>query len=284
MNKQSLENLVLKATKFLKTPHEKVSVYLFGNPNDFGPYGDQEIITDTLKFYSQKHGVKKIFAPSCKKFNAEIVWEKSFRHKIRIRGGLTIRKGVFADGVVLENKQEAFFIPSADCPTVIAAGKYVVIAAHAGRDCLLDKQKIHTGKRSRRNEGVVDAIMEKYLMAGEFIKDLHVFITCGIKSENFPHPINHPRYGKKNKILIKHLLEKYGNGCLKGKPEEGLISLDDLIKKQFVLHDVPPENITADGIDTYDDNILGNPVWHSCARGKTQEEKKKRNGVLVMCL
>lgn len=279
MSKMSLETAPVIPFKITS---EKVSIHLFGRPYDFSPRGNIEIITETLKFYASKNGVTSIFAPSCEKFNAEVVYEKKFPNKTRLRGGLIIHKGAFADGVVLENKQEAFFIPSADCPTIIATGKYIAIAAHAGRDCLLDKQKIHIGKRSRRNESVVDYIMEKYLMAGEFIKDLRVLITCGIKAENFPHHFDHPRYGEKNKILIKYLLEKYGEDCLRGNTEEGKISLDNLIKKQFILHGVPPENIATDGIDTYGDNILGNHLWHSCARGKTQEEKKKRNGVLVI--
>ncbi|MCK6462984.1 MAG: laccase domain-containing protein [Candidatus Pacebacteria bacterium] len=268
------------ATPF-KINSEKVSIYLFGKPHNFSPRDNAGIVTETLKFYAINNGVTNIFAPSCEKFNAEVVWEKSFRQKIRFRGGLTIRKGVFADGVVLENRQDAFFVPSADCPTVVATGKYIVIAAHAGRDCLLDKQKIHTGKRSRRNGSVVDAIMEKYIMAGEFIKDLRVFITCGIKAENFRHPINHPQYGKKNEVLINHLLTEYGEDCLKGNPEEGKISLDGLIKTQFLRHGVPPENLLADGIDTFSDNILDEHVWHSCARAKTQEEKGQRNGVFI---
>lgn len=279
MTKLSLTTTPVTPFKIIS---EKVNIHLFGRPHDFSSRGNTDIITKTLKFYAGKNGVTSIFTPSCEKFNTEIVCEKSFHHKTRMRGGLTIHRGAYADGVILKSKKEAFFILSADCPTIVAAGKYIAIAAHAGRDCLLDKQKIHTGKISRRNESVVDAIMEKYLMAGEFIKDLHVFITCGIKAENFRHPVDHPHYGEKNKTLIKYLIAKYDNDCLKGRPEEGLISLEDLIKKQFILHGVPPENIATDGIDTYGDNILGNHLWHSCARGKTSEEKKKRNGVLVI--
>lgn len=281
MTKTSLMVAPIKPTRILNSRCGKAGIYLFGTPYDFGPQGDAAIIKETLKFYIS-NGVKNVLAPSCKKFNAEIVCENDLRHKIRLRGGLVIHQGVFADGVILNKKKEAFFIPSADCSTIIVTGNKLMIATHAGRDCLIDKGEIHTGKPSRKHRSVVDAMMEKLIMAGENKKTLRVFITCGIKAENFPHPINHPQHGGKNKILIKHLLAKYGGDCLKGKPEEGFISLDNLIKIQFIRHGVPPENIANDGIDTYGDNILGKYLWHSCARGKTEREKKRRNGILVI--
>lgn len=278
MSKMSSE--IRPATGF-KINLEKVIIYLFGRPHDFS---SQNIATriETLKFYASKHMVMNIFSPFCERFNSKIVYKKNFPHKIILDDGLKMHRGVFADGVIMENRQEAFFVPSADCPTIVVAGKHIVIGAHAGRDSLLDRKKIHLGSKSKKHNSVVDAIIERCLLAGEKIKDLQVFITCGIKAENFRHPIGHPQYGEKNKILIEHLLQKYGDDCLRGRQEEGLISLEDLIKRQFVLHSVPPENIATDGIDTYGDYVLNEYRWHSCARGKTPREKKGRNGVLVI--
>lgn len=282
MTKLSLTAVPLKPTRILETPCKKAKIYLFGMPHDFSPRGNLSIIMETLRFYAARNGVKNIFNPSCRKFNAKIIHAESLRNKIRLRGNLIIHQGGFADGVILTNKQEGFFIASADCPTIVACGEKFVITAHAGRDCLIDKKEIHTGKPSRKHRSVVDAIIEKFFIAKENTKKMRVFITCGIKSENFPHPINHHQYEEKNKTLIEYLIAKYGKDYFRGDPKDGLISLKDLIKTQFTLHGVPAENLQSDNIDTYSDNILGRPIWHSCARGKTPKEKKRRNGVLVM--
>lgn len=273
----------VKPTKIFRTHCGKIKVCLFGTPNDFGPQGNSAIITETLKFYAGVNGVKNIFAPSCKKFNAEIICAENLRHKIRLRGGLVFHRGCFADGVILTAKGDSFFVSSADCPTIIAIGEKIVIATHAGRNCLIDNGKIHTGKQSRKHRSVVDAMIENFLMTGEKISNIRVFITCGIKSENFPHSINHRQYGEKNKVFIEYLTANYGKCCFRGDIEDGMISLKDLIKIQFSMHGVPSDNLYSDNIDTHSDkNYSGNHLWHSCARGKTSEEKKRRNGVFVI--
>lgn len=271
----------VKPTKIFRTHCGKIKVCLFGTPNDFGPQGNSAIITETLKFYAGVNGVKNIFAPSCKKFNAEIIHTEKLLHKTRLRGGLMFHRGYFADGVILTKKDGAFFIPSADCPTIVVIGKNIAITAHAGLACLIDKNSIYNNKPSRKHESVVDSIMEKFIKTRENIDEIRVFITCGIKSFNFSYRIDHPQHGNKNKILINYLLRKYSY-CLLGDYRDGLISLDNLIENQFVLHGVCPKNVIFDNIDTYSDkSSSGDYLWHSCARGKTQEEKKRRNGVLV---
>lgn len=280
MNKTFLATAPIKPTLILNSRCQKAGIYLFGKPNDFGPHGDCETIMETLKFYATRNFVTDILVPSCQKFNAKIAGKKHFLEKIKF-SDITLHKMVFADGVIL-NRHEALFIASADCPTIIATGENGMIAAHAGRNCLIDMQKLYPGAKTREHESVVDAMMEELLLAGEKAKNLKVFITCGIKAENFPHPFDHPQHGAKNEAFIKYLLKKYGKNFLKSNPAAGLICLKDLIKTQFMIHGVPRENIAADSIDTYGDNVLGNHVWHSCARGKTQEEKKRRNGVLVI--
>lgn len=272
----------VKPTKIFKTCCKKIKVYLFGAPNDFGPQGNSAIITETLKFYAGINGVKNIFAPSCKKFNAEIIHTEKLRHKTRLRGGQMFHRGYFADGVILTAKGDAFFISSADCPTIVAIGKNIAIIAHAGLGCLIDKDKIYNNKPSRKHESVVDSVMEKFIKTRENIDEIQIFITCGIKGANYSYPSYHPQYGNKNKILINYLLRKYSYSLL-GDYSNGLISLDNLIKNQFVLYGVWPKNVILDNIDTYDDkNSSGEYIWHSCARGRTPEEKKRRNGVLVI--
>lgn len=283
MTRLFLSAAPIKPTKILKTPCERAIIYLFGMPNDFGPQGNPTTIMETLKFYAEINGVKNIFAPSCKKFNAEIIHTEKLRHKTRLRGGPMFHRGYFADGVILTAKDDAFFIASADCPTLVAIGKNIAIIAHAGLGCLIDKYKIYNNKPSRKHESVVDSIMEKFIKTRENIDEIQIFITCGIKGANYSYPSYHPQYGNKNKILINYLLRKYSYSLLGlGDCSNGLISLGNLIENQFVLYGVPTENIAFDDIDTYSDNILGKHLWHSCARGKTSKEKKRRNGVLII--
>lgn len=277
-------------TKLFTLFENKINIYLFGKPLNWSLKEIQQqkdpsvsVTTKTIYLYSGK--TKKVFAPIPIKFNAKIAKERDFSQKISLSQKFKILRGTYADGVALKRKGDSFFISSADCPTIIAVGKKTMVCAHAGRESLIDRQRVITKTiGSRKNNSVVDGIIENFYQQEERTKMIKVFVTCGIGNFDFLHPWDHPIFGKYNKKLTFYIIENFGRECIGGSYiKEGRIDLQMIIKNQFVKKGVLACNIYCDAINTAcDTNNYGEYVWHSCAREKNMKEKEKRNGVLVV--
>lgn len=202
--------------------------------------------------------------------------------------GVRILRGVDADGCEIK-RGERIMVASADCPTVIVRSRRTgrVVAAHAGRDCLFDRKRLESGALQRTPESVIDAIMQSETFWREKdVCEIEAFITCGIGPQNFRHRTDHPTYGKMNEKIVSHF-ERLGNHnnreTIAGPRHLGCLNLAEIIRAQFMAHGVPPENVADDGIDTYGDMDADDEyTWHSSARGKTPEEKSRRNLVVVV--
>ena len=220
------------------------------------------------------HGSKRVLVPLPFRFNARIVTRDHLRETVCIYHGIPLRTGAFADGIVLP-RNTASFHPSGDCPTIIAKDERngVVITAHAGRDSLVDRGAIE-GRRPRQWQSVVDSICARM----KEISAVHVAIVCGIGPSFFCHSWDHPKHGSRNRRLIHYIVHRWGTDCILGHPAEGRINLTTLIRKQFATHGISPDNIAADGVDTYaDTGEDGQPLFYSHHRGD-----EERNGVLVV--
>ncbi len=258
---------------------DKVEIVRRGRPVDWSIEGlneQKDLKKSTLrkKFEQVKSlcvpkGINTIWAPTSTDFNSVISETIDFTNEIT-DGEFRIYRGVMADGLeVPEN--DGVFLASADCPTIIAFDpqKNRLVVAHAGRNCLLDRQLIDTNTPSRDHFSVVDAVIDKL---GTNIK---VHIALGIKSKNFTHLVTDPVYGESNDRMLKFIFEKYSN-CFYWQPEEGQLSLSMLIKAQLEIYGV--RRISWDNLDTYEDkNQNGDLLWHSYSRDRTS----KRNGILV---
>ncbi len=237
-----------------------------------------------------------IYAPRPSDFNARICTPNELtevyqgqidlsHEKITLppRKGVKIYRGVSADGCEIP-RGKYMMLASADCPTIIARSRVSgkVIAAHAGRDCLVDRTRLETGTPSRPHESVVDGIMCKFFEWNEHAQDLEVFITCGIGGEHFFHRPTDQKYGVTNRKLIAHF-QRLGDYCVLAPNAFGGICLPAIIRTQFANHGVPEGQIANDEIDTFGDTYAdtGEAMWHSSARGKTPAEKAMRNLVVI---
>lgn len=273
-----LQEVALKCEPF----GGRVSVYLFGMPLDWNIGGDeQKDVLKRLGHLSEELSVADIFAPRPSMFNAQICDPVDLVEQVRISQKVsffnTMYRGCDADGVEIP-QGKAFWLSSADCITIVVhhpeSGK--TVAAHGGRDCLIDKERIRGGK-SRQYESVVHAMVAQY--GKNEVRQLEVFMTCGISPENFSHSCDHEQHGPANTRMVLDVLAKWGPTCLEGDHFQGKIALSEVVRSQFIKLGVKPHSIGWDAVDTFTNRGRdGEYRWWSYRRG----DGKKRNGVLVV--
>lgn len=255
-----------------------VLVFCYGRPHNWrGVVSSGPMTFFSLADLVKQKGVYDVWALQVTRGDARVSRSESFSECVGA-GGVTIHMKHKTDGVVIP-RGGAFWLASADCPTIVVWCKSTgfTIAAHAGRDSLLDRKRIETGIKSREHESVVDAILEK--LTNRQIPELHVFVCCGIGGEHFVHSVDDPIHGAFNVLMFKDNINRYGNDCIVGEKSRGALSLYDLIRAQFTTRGVPEENITTDSVNTFGDRDEenGEHKWWSACRGDTE-----RNGVLVI--
>jgi len=224
---------------------------------------------------AQARGALRVLSPRPHTFNARVCLPRNLRAEFKLNGSIPLYRGLEADGVVLQRKHDSFFIGSADCPTLVLISKRRkrVVATHAGRDCLVDREWL-SGKKQRTHHSVVLPALAQF---SELPEELSAIVVCGSGPENFRHPWNHPTHGERNRMLIEYIIREFGTDCILGDPEDGCIDVFKLIRSQLVVHGVSKERVLHDGIDTHSDHDGSDFLWHSHSR----EANGCRNGVLV---
>lgn len=303
-------NIVNETTETRVLLGGAVELRLFGRNNGATDWGIATLTEETARrptpesqrTYGMLHGISchayvpVLYAPKPSTFNAVICPHDALRVSLMnshedLEGDppynnlVLVCRGVDADGCDIP-VGHAFYIASADCPTIIArsATSGTVIAAHAGRDCLVDRARLKTGNPSRPHESVVDAIVDFFHRKfSDKPGDLEVVSVCGIAAHNFSHPLDHPTYGDVNRNLVSYMISTYGTTCIHGNTQKGCLDLHNIIRAQFERRGVPGKHIQCDTIDTYGDCASDdNHRWWSNARAQTPQERAKRNGVMVI--
>lgn len=250
----------------------RVTVLGFGRPENWSVRNTQtgEDAGDRVCAVVSTMNVPRVFAPWPWRFNAKIAKPSDFPCS-RGRNGVTFFHGIFADGVVL-SPQSAFFIASADCPTIVLyhPQSKTVVAAHGGRNSLLRGISL-TAKASPLlpHRGVADEMVRSLRRVAGKPEESRVFSFCGVGPERFSHPFESP--GHDNRALIDAIVRQYGDECVVGPHERGCIDLHAVIKAQFVRQGVPSDSIESDGVDT-----ASGDEWWSHRRGT-----RERNGIFV---
>lgn len=234
---------------------------------------------------------QKILAPSPDTFNAAIIDGKKgmlqagcIVNAIKETNIRALYRGPKADGIVLREPTETFAMSSADCALIVIKAGNSVVAAHAGRDSVLDRIFIDSDgeKKGRDYFSVVDAAMAS-IPSSFPKKDIEAYIGFSIsKGQHFAHPFDHPVYGASNQKMIHHL-ERYFPSSEDDYFDEGFwyrgeISLSWLIGEQLKKHGV--SQIETDPMCTFlDKDASDRPLWFSQRR---KEDNGWRNLVAVV--
>lgn len=269
------------ATKYYR--FDQVGIYLFGQPENWDISGLQiaqdlnrsPVVFEQIKSAAQAVGVNKVLAPVPSSFNALVTTEAKLDEVIT-DGAFSLCRGIWADGAIV-TEDTAFWVSSADCPTIISWTTNKLIAAHAGRDSLIDPRLTTKSQDRRQYFSIVDTIMDHFR---EEVNDLQVAIVLGIHGSHFDHPSSHPRWGEINRQLIKLAKRLYGESVFCGDSDKGRLDLRELIRLQFAGYGVT--SVFKDTTDTFSDSNCNDwPVWHSHVRANQTGESAGRNGVLV---
>lgn len=217
-------------------------------------------------------GAKELLAPDPTSFNAGICTPRELTQIIQNgHGGAVIRRGVFADAVLLENKGQVAMLSTGDCPTIIVyfrrRGRLYI--AHAGAGSIIDIGHVLKGESPREFPSVVDAIMQRE----DYDFNAEVYVACGIHASRYEYP-----------DLSEFVRKEYGEICTWGMKN---VSLVEVITRQFLEYHVL--NVSSSQIDTYSDlDIDGEPRWHSYRRAthsqsltEGKELQTSRNLVVV---
>jgi len=243
-------------------------ILLFGKPHNFADFHNNEVALNIITKHAPHYGLERIYAPSVTSANRLIVGPDEFTQKVSCNG-VSVFFGISADGVKLPPRS-AFFIASADCPTlVLQSPEGEFVATHAGRKSLVDDEN--------DEGGVVFSALN--LFSGN-ASQTYASVFCGISAEHFNHPIEHSQYGNKNRKLIAYICKRWGRECFGKDLTEGNLNLFELISAQLKKAGVSTGHIWHDGACTYKDIQYSlNPMWWSHRRGDVG-----RNGILVMRL
>lgn len=257
-----------------------VEVMVFGLPHDYSDFRHNFTAIRTIMDWAKARGVRDIYVPDVRQFNAKVVSQSSPIFSDPIRSAETILHfGTNADGVWLE-PNTAFFVASGDCPTFIAMlpdGR--VAAAHAGRDSLIDRESLRGGK-ARENESVVLAILKGVKSDRHLVRTA---LICGIGPANFIHPnsdLRDPEHFK-NHSLVRGIAGRWGPQCINSPETLGPINLPVIVESQILSLGIPVGSnaFFHDGVDTFGDKGPdGEHLFHSVRR----KSGEARNGVLVI--
>jgi copper oxidase (laccase) domain-containing protein len=218
-------------------------------------------------------GVEAFAAPSPTRMNAEIVWPGDI--PLAIPSGpytppgerFRIYRGLYADGVRNLDSTQGYAMSAADCALIVAKSGELIVAAHAGRDSIIDMNYYKIGKK-REHESVVETICTSVFDEGQ-IAELEVWVGFSISpGPHFQHVKGNSRYPH-NAAMVNDITARYGKECFRDdgqNGELGWLDTKELIRRQFMHFGTPEENILLDSMCTHNDQKDGEHLWYSNVR------------------
>lgn len=269
---------------------------MWGKPTDWrtAPLeseGDQKKAPEVIKLLEQitsTYKINRILSPNVSRFNSVFLSDGSqYPWKLTLRGtACKLHRGLYGDGFEVHPSDVGIIAP-ADCAVVVATtpnGR--VFMLHAGRDSLVDRQKIMSGIESKQFESIIFAAWhEMCRVSKENALQSKWFVLPSIShGDHFQHNWEDSVRGDANKLMVSYLTKRYDN-AVKGNLESGMINIPAIIASQLVQYcGVNPENIFVDTRCTYTERDACNQfVWHSNARAvRTGGDPRARNIVAVI--
>lgn len=239
----------------------------------------QSSVGKYLPRIAEKLGVTEILAPSPVTFNGKMCSRHLLSKRVPVGDHLIVYRGAQADGCSLEPGQ-AFGISVGGCAVIVAW-----VAKPSAPDKPTQVAVGHAGLRSLErtkhdlpNSGTFSSIVHSLVheLGGASCAH-HIFarVLLPIDPVVFTHPWKCKHTGVQNRMLTEHLLAKYGEHVVIGKPSRGCIDIAAIIEQQFIRLDVPRSNV----------EVLSSTSMYPDLVYTTRERQKKlrshRNLVLV---
>jgi hypothetical protein len=225
---------------------------------------------------AKKFNLTKIYAPIANPHNGQIRKEgENFECEIvlnpeEVEDGeepIVLYRDLNREGCKIE-KCEAFYMPPADCLTIVVQDEFGnVVASHAGRDSLQDMKDVFKDNIFKNIRNSLKGNLSK----------VKVWIGFGIAAENFVHPMNENRddLNSQRYFLLRYLYDDIGseNPIVS---DDGKLNVYELAERQ--AREAFGQNVSIirnESIDTFSD-----PRFYSHRKGG--EDRMGRNGVFVI--
>ncbi|GEM_PF-2485050 len=253
----------------ITSEHDRASVIAALGPKDAGKYGvgtwslaglqtAQDVpraqkLSRALGEVFEALDIKNAYAPQVSQNSAYILTKGTLRRARIDLGGRYLWRNpeLRSDGIFLD-AGDAFIMSAAGCPAIIATAKSYMVVAHAGRDSLIDRQKILRGKRSRWYDSVVDAIVDNFRMKGVGAEEIILHTGFAIPSKYFWHDFDHIQWGFFNRKLLRFFRKQWPRAVGRYDERGFTIDLSGLIKDQAVSAGIKEKNvITGDSLERY---------------------------------
>ncbi|MFM2357565.1 MAG: Multi-copper polyphenol oxidoreductase laccase [Candidatus Parcubacteria bacterium] len=284
----------------------RVEISVFGKPHNFRGLSQNTELLQSLVHHAHEHHIASLCLPMVSLFNACVAEGLSQFRKSRTVLETKVFEECFVDGVRI-SKGEAFFVASADCPTLVfsSPNKKYVVACHAGLKSLVDYNRIYHEGRIRTHQSVVDRALEFF--RGDEL-NVSIGVVCGIGAHAVEYSTTDKKYGTRNSMLVEYVFGQWGGDCFapyidktRGDVSDnpklvrpsslsqclgGHIDLFALVRAQAEKRNVPRGQVLTDGICTYTTGSGSHGGKFHSHRRQMQDgvkpEEGKRNGVLVM--
>ena len=191
-------------------------------------------------------GADRLYAPTPVKFNGEIIEPTMLNRAFVLGKGVLLFRNpkVPADGTFLRGAGDAGIFSAGGCGVIVAILDDRLIFAHAGRESLIDRDRV-LGKHGRRNESVVDSIVEAFreLDSHADLRKLHAWPFYSIKPEDFLHRFDDKEHLKYNRLVGPDLEDRGLGAGVRQKIEGVELDLPIVAQVQFRRYGVPERNI-----------------------------------------
>ncbi len=253
-----LEKVKPLVTNDFEAPGLRFSASCFGGINwslarlqtNNDVYQHQEF-ADQLRSAITSAGARMAFAPTPTAFNGKVGLPRELTNTISLGNGVYVRRNnkALMDGTFLSHKHEAGIFSAGGCGVIVATYRHLLVFAHAGRDCLLDRLWVKTEGAERTPDrahiSVVDSIIEALGVTPEKMHEVHVWPLYFIRPEEFSHRANDIQkdHGEYNRAAIRFLPTQYGKECGDVTSDRIMMDLPRIARKQCLGHGIPCSNI-----------------------------------------
>ncbi len=157
-------------------------------------------------------GISHVYAPTVARMSSVVLGPERFTDIYPLGSGVNVYRPGFqknsnekegCDGTLV-GPSEGFVGSFAGCPFIVLSGpthtgEKLCLAAHAGRDSLMDKRLIASGTASRSHFSIVDALVAFARKQHADPRELTLRSFFSIPWEAYPHNLNDPEYAQINR-------------------------------------------------------------------------------------
>jgi len=196
-------------------------------------------------------GARRAYAPNPTQFNGKVISPANLRNIIPLPGPVFLcrNQACPADSTSLNVAGDAGLFSAGGCGMLVIVQGQNLLFGHAGRESLLDRQRIKTNNKERsRDKDLVDNMLDVLGARSETLKSIYAWPLYFIKPQHFGHRFDDPdlKHAAYNQGAILSLPREFGSEYGWKSAEAIHIDLPRIARTQLINRGVPKSNIFLD--------------------------------------